>query len=409
MFAQPLLHAKFILNLPGLPFELHPNRILLLVILLFFAINPYSSFHLKGNLKGNKNNFELFLYLFAFFVFLSLLYNYNSGRINLNAFLAISSEIFLFILVYIVLRTYSTYAFKITFIQAFFMLTIVSSLIAIYQFLINPYFMKLCPPRIAFGEVIRSSAHFTSEYELGYILIFGLIIALSKIKKHTLMVLFPPIYLGAIITTFHRLGWIITIICLILYIIYFDNTRYAQILLIVILSMTILSFLTYFAINPNNINKLDGFIENRLLHDTLSGRFKQFYAALTGIINYPFGLGGYHNREYINLMIKHNVNPKYVVHNGFLALGLKYGVLAMVSFIIFLFKILTHLWRKIDIDNEDTIYPFVCTFIWAMANLTNSVIVFRMYYVILIAVFVGLSDRRITDDYLLYRIKSQSN
>ena len=390
LFAQPALNEKLNISLHGIPIDLQPNRILLIVTVLYGIQDYYKKKYEK--IKYNRPSFEIFLYLYFISVIVSIAFNYNG--IEHKTIIVIPTEILLFILVYNVTKLHSNSQNIKVYTQAFILLGVASSIIAIYQFFGDSSFLKICTPREAFGRYVRSSAVLPSEYELGYILIFSSIVLLNKYKDNFKLFGFTLLFIAGLITTFHRLDYLIFITCYFIYYIYFNNKSpkflIPCVVLYIIFFVTIMGYIFF----PKQLHSFvasknyKSFIEERILSDTMSGRFLQYSVSAKEIAKHPLGLGGDKNNNYLKIITRHE-GMNITIHNGYLSTSLKYGIFSGMSFLVLIILMLRYFWRKIDKNNLITIYPFFIVFIWFMSNLTNDLSAFSSYFVILVAIITG--------------------
>jgi O-antigen ligase len=328
--------------------------------------------------------------MYAFFILIvfSLIYNYP--KIESKIIVTVPLNILIFLSVYHISKNKVTPLVIDSIINAIVILSLFCALLAIYQLLIDSNFLKICPPRIDFGSFVRSSAIFNSEYELGYILNFSIIIFLVRYKNKSVLYIALPLLIFALFSTFHRLNWIIFVICMLLYAII--NKRFHLVIRYSFIFLGAGIFL--FLVIPEILEQkeLQLFIDNRLLSDS-GKRFIQYKMALEIISNNFFGLGGYNTKEYYNMAVSYDLIQKkgipHVVHNGFLAIAVKYGVLTMLSFIFMVISMFVYFAKKISFNNLTTTFPYFIILIWLLSNLTNSITQFNSYFEILIAIICG--------------------
>ena len=394
ILAQPVLTSHYTIDLPGMPFDLRPNRILLFVMLSFLVWGSVKKYDLKNSYK-EKPAFEIFLYTYLILVIISLIFNFN--RIQTQNLIVIPAEILLFIFVYHVLKRQATPSVLEAFVKAIVILSLFAAIVAIYQVLVDSSFLKICSPRHAFGNVVRSSAFFRNEYELGYFLNLAIIVFLVRYRGRPSLFITLPLLIIALFTTFHRLSWIMFLVCLISYL-FLLEIKIASIWLFVLIVLSCIISMSYFA-NPEKYTKLanrrdvQAFTKERLLSDNVTGRLYQFLITAEAMSKHFMGLGGYDNKEYYNLMARHgmmkNKSEPFVVHNGYLAIGIKYGFLAMIAFTGLIVSMLLFFKKHMSLDRPVTVYPFYVVLIWIIANLSNSISLFRVYFVLLVAIVCG--------------------
>jgi O-antigen ligase len=206
-------------------------------------------------------------------------------------------------------------------------------------------------------------------------------------------VILPFLLLG-LFSTFHRLSWIVSILFFIVYLILFKKVKFtiASIIGLIIISGVI--SMMFFSNSKIFKNVGDSrFVKDRLFSDTISIRLKILDVTSNAIKSNPMGLGTDDNKKYYNLMKKHNLikgdNVPYDSHNGFLSFGIKYGVLGLFSFSGLIISMIVYFYRIFSIKKPDTAYPFFIVLLWAMANLTNSISMFKIHFVLIIAMVCG--------------------
>ena len=200
-----------------------------------------------------------------------------------------------------------------------------------------------------------------------------------------------PLLCIALITTFHRLVWIIFVVCLGSHL--FLTKRIRTMFIFIFLFILVYAFSSNLLSNIEKNEMAQSFIERRLLYDTVTERFLQYNIAFQIISNHFWGLGGYDTKEYYEIIAEHSMirtkgNP-VVIHNGFLATGVKYGKISMLIFPAMMVSMLIYFIRKIEINNTITLYPFYIVLIWMLSNLSNDLSNFNVYFVILVALVSG--------------------
>ena len=207
--------------------------------------------------------------------------------------------------------------------------------VAIYQLVFDSDFLKICSPRPAFGNFIRSSGVLPSEYELGFLLNFAIILLLVRHLNTSLLFIALAILIIALFTTFHRLNWAIFVVCSSSYLFISKKVRAAFLLLLLFIGLSSIIAISYFA-HPEPYYRLaekydsEAFVKSRFLQDTVTGRLRQIAITAEWISENTLGLGSYKTKEYYKLMAKHGmIHHGYiplVVHNGYLAVGVAVGV-----------------------------------------------------------------------------------
>jgi len=411
IIASPILWKDiFFLEISFLPINIQPNRLLLIFLILYlFFDRPTGNYTHQSNRNFQKPVFELFIYIYLITVLISFMVNYPQLQYKQQV-ITVPLEILLFILIYHIAKTRVSFSVLDSIIKALVIVSLSTSIIAIYQYLFEPYFFRSGGQRGAFGSLFRSTGIFHDEYELSCLLIISIIVFFVRYKGSKFLYISLPLLIIALITTFHRLSWIIFAVS---FVSYFFITR--KIKLVIIIPFLLLLMAVY-AFSPYLIGYLEGgksfrsFKEERLLSDTVTSRFLQYEIATKIIADNFWGIGGYDNKIYYDIMEEYSMTRSetkpgsmhsnvYVIHNGYLSTGVLYGIPSMVAFIGMILSMLVYFAKQVNIKNEMTIIPVYIIFIWLMFNISNNFSNFNFYYILLVALlsgsFVSLYNRNI--------------
>jgi hypothetical protein len=393
IFTQPILNTVLLLKIPGLGFDLQPNRILL------FLLVPY--LFIAGMGEGGaiqRPPFEKYIYIYLGIVFIALAFNFDV--IRKQSLAVVPLEILTFLVFYTSAKRYATTSFLDSIIKAIILMAVVSALISFVQIFINSEFLKTGEPRIAFGKVVRASGVFQSEYELGYFQILAIMITMVKFKESFWRIPLILLFAASLVTTFHRLDLLILLACLASYVWFFGKpgqmaASYGAMFFALLLGVV------FFTIFEGDLGNSE-FVKQRLKEDTVSGRFDQYRVIVQSLPDFAFaGMGDYSTKEYFKFMEKAgHVYTKgwgtsqlhreaYAVHNGYLEVAILYGAFAMTAFIALLFSMFRYFKQRINSELPYAIVPFYAVLIWMLANISNGVSAFRIYFVLLLAILAG--------------------
>lgn len=405
ILSQPVFNAYYIIKISWLPFDLQPNRLLFLFLLAYFALNIVGSSTTKNYKSQNKPDFLPYLIAYVVFVFIAM--GLNSGTLTVKRLVAIPLEPLTYLLLFLFVREIITEKLLKSFLYAIVIMSVVNALIALYQITVDIYFLRTGMPRIAFSGVYRSYGVFPTEYILGSLQVISIFIVATLFKKNSIKYPIIILIVISIVTTFHRLDLLIAMICGLIYVSKYAKKRMSGpiiIILALVVGSTIPAYIVYKSISGES--KL---VSERLSDDTISGRFKQFEIVIKNLPRHPLGLGSYDHPVYQKLMIENNMTKSVLmpngkkqavglgVHNGFLGVGIQYGILAMFAFTMLLWKMFNYFYKRANRGFSLTIIPLFSVGVWVLSNLSNGVIVFSSYNVMLIALlagaFVGLFER----------------
>ena len=207
------------------------------------------------------------------------------------------------------------------------------------------------------------------------------------------------LFIAGLFTTFHRLNYLIALTCLVSFI-WFFSTKYQKFTKYGILAIILGIFAALYSKGPIHDSDM---VTERLQEDTVSCRLEQYKVILEALPNFIYkGMGDYTNSDYYNLMDKANMvrtvegagtenwhREPFAVHTGYLEVGILYGVLAMIVFTAVLFSMITYFKKLMGRELSYNLVPFYAAFIWALANISNGVGNFGLYFALLTAMLMG--------------------
>ena len=378
LLAGSVLNTEyFIIDIKSLPFDLQPPRI------IFILFTTYLILVWAGRIKNVKVNtqepkFEryLFIYIFLSIVVTSI---HTIDLLGFKDLVLNSTKIFTFLIIYLVLKRTADERMIKTLFRALIIVCIFSSIIGIYQFLVNPLFFRLGSERGAFGGLMRSNGIYHAEYIQSYFLIPGIILTLftvrSKLFRNTLIGLF----LFGIIFTFHRSSWIITIL---LFILFFINAQKKKVWQMVtvggIVVFFILLFSSIFLPNISNV-KRSPFVQERLLADTATGRIALYSMAIKELPeSWLFGVGSFKSDAYYSGVLSAGGGKAVAsgerggIHNLYIGMAYFSGLPVIIMFILFLTMVFSYFWR---LSKTVSIFFLIILFDvikYIVLNMTNS-------------------------------------
>jgi len=395
LLASPTLTTQFKLYIPGVPFDLRINRI------LFFALAGFLFYALLRDYPANWRSNKLYFYEKTLFVYLGLVFLsliYNQSNIEFKTIFSVTWEILTFILVYFISKRYIRQGVYNKLLKAILILAVITSIISIIQFFISNDLYRISPEqtRMAFGGKLRSTGVFQNEYEQGYFLILAIFVLLSTPRFKLRLPLLGVFVLGVVLA-FHRVDMVILAIVFLLYFLWFKPKFFMLFFSGLLLAGSFLGGM--YVVYEDSILK-SSVVKERLSQDS-GGRLNQFSSVIDKMPDKPLGYGAYKNTEYVQLMIRAGSYISYVdddgewhkqpltVHNGYLAVGTKYGPVTMLVFIAFMLSLLIQ-FKKLSLkQNPRTFIPFIMIMIWALANMTNGIEHFRAHFVLLLGILCG--------------------
>jgi hypothetical protein len=397
ILAGPVLNTEyFIIDIKRLPFDLQPNRIIFILFTIYLIL-VWAGKIKNVRVNTNEPKFEKYLFLY---IFLSIVVDviHTIDILTTKDIIVNSTKILTFLVIYLVLKRAADERMVKTLFKALIIVCIFSSIIGIYQFLVNPLFFRLGSERAAFGGLLRSNGIYHAEYMQSYFLIPGIILTLftvrSKLFKNTLIGLF----LFGIIFTFHRMSWIITILLLTLYFIEVKKRKVWQMISAgSIMVLLIFLFTSIFIPNISDV-KTSPFVQERLLADTVTGRIALYKAALKEIPeHWLLGVGGIYSDPFYWTILSAGGSEKVAlgetggaIHNEYILIGFFYGIPVLFLFCGFLISSLVYFWKNLKEKSEFFFITTLYIILFIIANLSNM---FPLYSHIglLLAILLGIS------------------
>jgi hypothetical protein len=342
--------------------------------------------------------FEKYFFAYLIIMILSLVYNY--ANIKARSLVIEPSAILTFIISYYVAKYYMTKSLFDAIIKAIILLSIASAFIAIVQIAINGEFFKTGDPRIAFGNVVRSTGIFRAEYELGHFQVLAIFVVITTMRKSFWRLALVGLLVFSVLLTFHRLDLLIMLTGFVLYNWVFGRAS-SRVMFTAVVVLTLLVGGAVFSVLQSSIKDTD-FAKDRLSDATIKGRFYQYEVILKAMPKYIlFGMGGYESKAYADLMIDsghaYSANAgtakwykvPYEVHNGYLAVGAYHGLIALGLFMTIMVRMLMYFKRRLSRSMPTTFVPFMVVLIWMLSNLSNGLSSFSNYNVLLLAIVTG--------------------
>ncbi len=402
IFAQPVINSKFKITLGFMGFDLQPNRVLFIISLfyLFLTSKPKKDIT-PGYSTYSKPRYEIYFLIYLLLIIFS--YTINISDINIKTASAKLTDIIIFLTVYYTAKYHITDPVLDSVFKAIVLMSILSAFIAIAQYAYNPLFLRTGEAKEAFGSVLRAYGVFQFDGDLSLFQTLASIIILVRYRNKIQVKLFLPLIVLSVLVGFQRLGYLNLFLSLMGYLAFFGQKKRIgpAILLTIFIPLMAIMSISYYKSTVGSSQA----IEQRLEQDTVSGRLEQYLIVSKEMFKYPVGIGGYENPIYFKTMSKNPAMMKrikveggsgwgrrfepFVVHDGYLAIGMLHGVPSMLVFISILISMLWHFKNRINTIYAYSITPFYCVWIWIVGNTTQSLMDFNAYFVVLTGILTG--------------------
>lgn len=390
--------------LPGVSFfEIQPDRFLFLLFSFFLLRRIY--------VEGIKSSdqafssvpwFKLILFLFVFLLITSQITHVND--IGASIVIVSITEVLTFIVIIQALQIMaSKQAFDIIG-KAIIIGAVVSSLVSLIQFGIDPMFMRYGDMRLAFGQILRSNGLFNGEYNNSYFLITATAWALITISNKALRYFLLCLFTLGVITTFHRTSWIVFVLMVVIYFLIVEKVSLGRVALAGLTSAVVVLFF-YQEITGSQL------VQERL-SDTPGGRLGYYTMVVNHIGEKPlFGYGGRYNDTYYYSMLRITRDRKRAtgeeggIHNGYLTSLFYYGIPTFICFTAFVILSVFY-FGNLTKYHVFFVLPFLLALQYMIGNLTNDFLLVK-YLAMLYAIHLGLGmGARQLPDYFPQPFKS---
>lgn len=373
-------------------FELQYTRILFLALTLYLI---YREFIGRRHLATGTRicHYEIYLSLYFVLSLVAMLYHL-SRSLTLKEITVVYSGWLTFLVFYYTAKNTADLGFVKAVFYSVLCVGILSSLVSIIQFFIDPYFMRTAMGRVAFAGKLRSDGLFTAEYTQSYFLIPAIMVTLTTIKNKWRYLL-VGVFLIGILLTFHRMSWIITSLTIAGYYLLCASKREKIFAIggIMILSL-IMVFIVSLMSTVLNINS--DFVSERLFSDTISGRTTIYEVAFHRMQNtWLFGVGSVRTNVYYADILRSGVVWAATgeiggIHNLFLNMGYFYGLPVVFSFCIFLISTTIFFAKKMHRFGSFYFVPTATIGMFILANLSNWFYL-NMQFPLLLSIILGIS------------------
>lgn len=381
-------------------FDLHPTRIFLICGMLLLVVN-FINKAITQNSIINKNKIAVFeVFMLAYILISSIVITINAPGFRIAVPL-VSGQI-VFAVMYYIARDHLNDNDNRRVEKMLIIFGVLSTFVAIVQFYFDPQFFRISSARSAFGDYIRSNGFMTNEYDNGLLLTLLLAIALLRFKSFNSKLLVILLYGFGVYFTMHRMSWIIFLISIFIYLLYkirlnekTSMNRMVIIIYLVVLSVFV-ALLAYF--NLPGLTKISqDYITDQLFRETINIRQELNIFGLNLIRQHPLGIGDFNSTRYrlayVNAGLPFSFTEPLIIHNGFIATGVKYGIFGGLFFLAFMLSVLGYGLKKIIAFNQNgLVILMVCTAM-ILINLTNEMSPLGSFSHIIFAFCLGSTKR----------------
>ncbi len=388
------IHDKLTFALPGVSFfEIQPDRFLFLLFSFFlFRQLLFPRKDVALSFGWNVPWFKILFYLYAILVISSQIYHVN----QIGAPELITNAVYAFnalLIMYCVRIMASKETLRIIG-TSLIIGAIITSLVALVQFTVDPMFLRTGDQRIAFGSTIRSNGIFSNEYLHAYYLIITISWVLVTFRngwqKNALYLLFS---LG-VICSFQRMSWLILSLVSVIYFTQIERVAWSKLILTGLtgVALAIVVFLSF------RYEIMNSTLVRQRLSEPVNSRAGYYTTAINNVGKKPmFGFGGKKNETYYYSMLRitHDRDRATGVtgdfHSGYFSTMFFYGLPAFLAFVGFIVAAIFYFGGMIKSSLIFAI-PFLVALLFGVGNLTNTFL-FPEYLTLLFAMHMGIGQK----------------
>ena len=357
--------------------KLQIKRIIFLFLLLYLIF--FSLVRTRNGTRRISLTYEPLFYVFIFWSLVVFIYHLLDGGLKLKEFVRLTEGTLMVFVVYLCLRRWADESLIKVFTRALIVVGVISSIVAILQFFVNPDILRTGSDRIAFGGKLRSNGVFDAEYMNSYILIgAGFLTLVSTAWSNRVKAVLLPLFTIGIVLSFHRMSWFVAFLLLIIYLVYEHKGKMWKFLL----GASFVLFI-FFVVTTELFPILQQFEEtslyrSRINQNTMTNRLRYYEMVLN---NYDkiavWGAGSMKSSLYYYGMIdiegrqwaKGEVGG---IHNLYLETLFLYGTPLLCLLTAFLTTVLLSFKKYYRKFGPFFLFQFAFTFMFCTMNLSNS-------------------------------------
>ncbi len=386
-------------KLPGISFfEIQPDRFLLLTFLFLLGRRLlFPPERKEGERPQGLPWFKLMFNLFVIAVACSLIW--HAPTLGLGEVIDTLQQPITCLLVIYGLNLMADKETVVTLGKIVITAAIISSIICVVQ-IIDADFMRLGERRVAFGSVLRSSGIFKNERTNAYFTIMAMIWVLTLVRENKqLRYLLIAIMAVGVVCTFHRMSWLVMAMVLIIYFTFIEKIGFHYLFSIGLAGATALLGVFIFAFD----DIMESSVVKERLADDVDGR-KGYYAMVFDNIGEKplFGYGSKQNDAYFEGMMQVTRNRERALglegglHSGYFSALFYYGVPAFVFFTAYIILGIIYFARLISYNLFFAI-PFLLALLYAIGNLSNTLMFSKVELIYMIHIGLALGLRRMEE------------
>jgi O-antigen ligase len=283
-----------------------------------------------------------------------------------------------------------------TILKTLLIVGVISSVVGVYQFFINPDFLRWGFELGAFASFKRANGIYWAEYLQGSFLLISVVSAMIIMKGSIKKVLVIVLLVTGIVLTFHRATWIITIIVFLVYLVLVKRIRLWQFIGLCVVSIILVR--VFLDVNSSFSREFEdsSFVTERLSVDTWTDRIMLYNMALRKIPQYFFfGVGSAKSDIYLHGVMEMGGDIEVAsgevggIHNFYLLTAFFYGVPTALLLVMFCIGCLMYFVKKTRPGRVFYMISLAAMLIYFLQNIVNMFFLHHEYG-LLLAILIGM-------------------
>ncbi len=379
------------LKVPGLSFfEIQPERFLF-IISLFFILRKalFSRQELALNFDRKVPWFQVALYGYVIMLIISEIVNIT--EIGMKDAIKTILDSIAFLVIIIAFKLMADRPSYNIIGKSIIIGAVISSLVSLVQFSIDPYFLRIGDNREAFGAFLRSNGIFSTEYFNSYYLIVAIAWTFASVKKDVWKTILITLFSIGVLSSFQRMSWLVLALTLATYLILIRKVALEKMVVCVLSGLAVLLCVSIFYYQ----DIMNSTLVKQRLSEPVDSRKGYYTMVLDNIGKKPlFGYGGLKNEVYYENLLRITKDRDRAaavtgdLHSGYFSALFLYGVPAFVFFTLFVVLSVLYYARFLNYDLYFVV-PFLVSILYMIGNLTNTFL-FLKYISILFAIHIGI-------------------
>ncbi len=369
---------QFAIPFPVLSGDLQPGRIMLLVLLAYAVL--VRLFPSGEQIPKTRMSFEKWLFLYAALFFIVLFYHFLGRVLPSREFIRLGEGLLRVLVIYVLLKRYADQTHLRVLFYSAIILAVVTSLVAVVQFAVDPWFLRVGDTRLAFGGHLRSNGVFWSEYMHSYFLVLALVLVIVFVKRAGTKILLSSLFVLGILLSFHRMSWAVTGVVGCLYLILARRQPVWKLVTVT----AVLLFLFYGMFSEffpmARTVESSAVFQERLSSNTMSSRFKYFGMVIDQFDKiFIWGAGSKTSSLYYYGMLSTGIvdrdwalGRKGSIHNLYLEILFLYGLPVAAAFCAALVAILHYFIIRFRRGASSALLAILFFTMFILMNLTNA-------------------------------------